>query len=457
MPRTAHLAIAASLAALFAAPVCTQDKTQEPTALLSASEQGSLRNKLIKYLEADEEYMGATSSKDREKAGRARTKAKEDFDKEWDRLSKKGELVGSMADMRAIFENCFTIKRLSYSLGQLRKGVNKEDGIEFSSWVPKSYRPEVPIQTVLLLPGSIGNGEWEKPQNYFESLYEKSSLANKSIIHVCQLPSGSELDVPPDYTKERAELEERTRIGSVFSGFAETMNTLNVDRSRVFLDCGKGNSAFGLRFVTLFPDRFAGLVLRDPVAVDGLRLGSLSNLPVLMFKTQDNGAVVEKIAKDLRELAPDGVTIVDATDAYPFKEANTIVEEWMEKQRRNMTPKTVIIEPNHDRFNRAYWVDMDTATPLLTSVADQKPRLKVTADRATNRIDVTAVGCESFLLYLNDDLVDLSKEFTVVVNGKAVTEQRVRSFSEMQKGMLQRRDWDYLFSVVYRTTVPSAK
>ena len=37
-----------------------------------------------------------------------------------------------------------------------------------------------------------------------------------------------------------------------------------------------------------------------------------------------------------------------------------------------------------------------------------------------------ARGVESFTLLLNDDLVDLDKEFTVVVNDKAVTEKRTR-------------------------------
>ncbi len=466
MSRTALLAIAASLFA-FVAPITAQDpgtpggtdpvtkeKAAAPDPLLTPAEQASLRSKLIKYLDADEVYMAATESKDREKAGKNRAKAKEAFDAEWDRLGKKGDLLGSMADMRAMFDNCFTVKRPSFSLNQLRKGVNKEDGVEFSFWVPKSYKPENPMSTVIVLPPAIAGGKWEKPQNYFEQLFEKSSLANNAIVHVCQLPDGAELDVPPDYTKEGAAQEEQRRIGAVFSGFKETMDTLNVDRARVYLDCGKGNSAFGLRFVTLFPDRFAGVILRDPIAVDELRLGSLASVPVLLFKTADNGQIVDALAARLRAVNPEGVTLVDATDAYPFKASNDVVEQWLGKQRRVMTPMRVVLEPNHDRFNRAYWVDMDTVTPLLTSAADKKPRLEVTADHATNRIDVKAVGVESFSIYLNDGLVDLSKEFTVVVNGKAVTEKRIRSFSLMQEGLLQRRDWDYLYPVVYSTTVP---
>ena len=57
-------------------------------------------------------------------------------------------------------------------------------------------------------------------------------------------------------------------------------------------------------------------------------------------------------------------------------------------------------------------------------------------------------------MLLNDALVDLSKEFTVVVNGKAVQEKRRRSFRDMHSRMMTRNDWGYLFPVRYVTTVP---
>ena len=56
--------------------------------------------------------------------------------------------------------------------------------------------------------------------------------------------------------------------------------------------------------------------------------------------------------------------------------------------------------------------------------------------------------------HFNDDLVDLDKEFTIVVNGKAIKETRRRSFVEMKSRMLERNDWDYIFPVRYVTSVP---
>jgi hypothetical protein len=126
----------------------------------------------------------------------------------------------------------------------------------------------------------------------------------------------------------------------------------------------------------------------------------------------------------------------------------------MAEQKRNMTPKKVVIEPNHDRFKRAYWVTVDRADPLLGTPAETRPRIEVEADRATNRIVVKSRGIESFVLFLNDDLVDLDKEFTVEINGKAIPETLKRSFAGMRDRMVSRRDWEYLFPVEYKSTVP---
>jgi hypothetical protein len=55
---------------------------------------------------------------------------------------------------------------------------------------------------------------------------------------------------------------------------------------------------------------------------------------------------------------------------------------------------------------------------------------------------------------LNDDLIDLNKEFTIVINGKAIKETRRRSFRDMKRRMMERNDWSYLFPVSYIATVP---
>lgn len=442
------------------APAAGQDPAPgAKAALLAPAEQEGLRTKLIKYLDAEERWQGASGLKNREKASKAREKAKDEFEKDWAKLEKKGDLLGSMADMYAIFQNCFVIEKPTAGLGQLRAEKLKEDGTEYSFWLPKTYVPEKPHRTVVVLPGTTAAnavGTWTKPADYFAATWDKTNLVNSAIVQVCQIPAGLELDPVPDFSREGAAAEEDRRNKTVFTAFGHLMGGCNVERNAVFLDCGRGSCGYGLRFLSMFPDRFAGIVLREPVAVDDIRLGSLHGKPVLMLKTAANAAAVDALKTRLEGITPGSVTVLDTTDDYPHKGSAGDIETWMTKQKRDMTPNKVVIEPNHDLFKRAYWVNIDRADPLQGLPADARPRIEVEADRASNRIVVKARGIESFALFLNDDIVDLSKEFTVVVNDKAVVEKRVRSFRDMRERMVTRRDWEYLFPVTYATQVPKA-
>lgn len=428
--------------------------------LLTPAEQSTLRDKLVKYLEADELYQRAESLKDRDKANKSREKTKEAFQKEWDLRLKKGNLVGSMADLRALYDNCFAVPAPKFTPGTLRKEKVKDSALEYTLFLPKTYKADKPMRTILVLPGTTAADQtstWVDGERYFEAVWDKTTALADTIIHVSHLPSGAsgiEMDPVPDFSRDGQDAQEGKRIEAVFSSFGLTMAAVNVDRSRVFMDCARGNCGFGLRFISMFPDRWAGVVLRHPTAIDDIRIGSLLGLPVLMIKTPATAAVVDALKARLEAQSPNSVTVIDATDEYPHKAAAGAIEAWMGKQRRTMSPARVVIEPNHDRFNRAYWVRMGPMNPLHIGPADSKPRIEVQADRANNRIVVKARGVENFSLLLNDDLIDLDKEFTVVVNDKAVTEKRTRDLRSMQERLVQRRDWDFLFPVEYNSSVP---
>jgi hypothetical protein len=429
--------------------------SQQP--LLSSQEQASLRDKLRKFLADDEDYSLAQTARDREKTSRSREKTKEAFETEWKKIEKKHNLMASMPDLRAIFENCFPRKRPSHSLGILQRRSMKEFGIDYCFQAPKAYRPEETWPTMVVLPSSKAGGqpgEWVKATDYFAEVWDGTAWTNEAIVHVLQPPEPLEFDPVPDYGRENAEVDEDRRNRAVLASFGEIVNSLNVDRARIFLDCGRGMCGYGIRLTTLFPDRFAGLVLRHPTAIDGLRFGSLLGTPILMLRTAETSAVVDDLKKRIEEVSPNSVTVIDAAGAYPHKDSADSIAEWLRTRRRNMSPTRVVVEPNHDRFNRAYWVDIDIADPLVTSADDKKARIEVVADRAANRITVKTVSVERFELLLNDDLVDLDKEFTVVVNDKAVIEKRSRSFRDMLERVVQRSDWDYIFPVRYVTTVP---
>ena len=424
-------------------------EAQEP--LLAEREHKSLSSKLQDYLQKDAEYEFAEGFRNREKANKKRLDAKEKFEKEWEKALKKGNVLASMPDLRAIFYNCFTIPKQKHGTGKLYP--REHDFGNYGIFVPKKYSYKQPWTTLLVLPGGKA-GTWDRPGDYFAATWEESEAVNDFIVHIPVIPQGLELDPVPDYNRDNAEVEEDRRIRPVLGTFGYVLKNYNVDRGKVFLDCGREACGFGVRLVTLFPDRFAGLILRDPTAVDDIRLGSLRGTAILLMKTAANAQLVDALQKRLEEKNPGKVTVLDAKGNYPHAESAADIAAWTADQKRDMDPSKVVLEPNHDRFNRAYWVDIQAADSLLTTTAEEKPRLEVTADRETNRITVDAVGVEQFELLLNDDLVDLDKEFTIVINGKAIKEKRNRNFALMLRDMKMRFDWDYLFPVKYQTTVP---
>ena len=89
---------------------------------------------------------------------------------------------------------------------------------------------------------------------------------------------------------------------------------------------------------------------------------------------------------------------------------------------------------------------------LLT--AAEKPKLIVEADRETNRIEVQATSVNTFQLLLNDALVNLDEEFTVVINGKAMTQFRGRSLNTLTEGIMAAGDPSWIFTAKFQASVP---
>lgn len=440
-----------SLLATTLAPQNSAASGQESEPVLASREQKTLSDKLRKYLAAETRYENSTG-KARSKASKARRKAKEAFDKDWAKADDKG-VLGSMVDLKAVFHNCFENKRPGVGKGNFYMRDVSDTPFKYGLQIPKKYSEKNPLTTMVVLPSGKA-GTWTKPKDYFANVWAGTNLLHTAIVLMPMLPQGLEMDAIPDYSRDNAEKEEQRRIGSVFSPFGFVINNYNVDRSRVFLDCGTENCGYGVRLASLFPDRWAGIILRDPTQVDDIRIGSLLSVPILAIETSANAARVSALKKRWDETCPGMMTVILGKGDAPHLASAPDIESWMKDKNRTMTPTKITLEPNHDRFNKAYWVDIDVADSLLTATPGKEPRLQVVADRAANRITVDAQGIERFEILLNDDLVDLTKEFTIVINGKAIKETRRRSFRDMKRRMRERNDWSYLFPVSFLATVP---
>lgn len=422
----------------------------EQKPVLTAAEQKSLHDKLAKMIDTRNEYDSA-DDRQREKAAKRYAAAKEAFQKEWDnKVEKKGDLMKSFVDLQAIFENCFTYPRASAA--SIRK-ENAKDGLPAYSYaIPKSYKPDVPTRTVLMLPGRDEKG-WIEGRDWFGLTWDKTEAVDDTIFHIPAI-GDIDLDPAPDYGKVGADAQETQRIAAMLRSFGELQRNYNVDRSRLFLDAGKDACAFALRVANHFPDRFAGVILRHPTEVDGIRIGSLNGLPILLLKSAATAAACDALEKRINALSAGQCTVIDGKGEYPFAASAADIDAWMDNVRRQINRQKVVLEPNDDRFCKGYWVAITGMDTIFTAPPDKKPRVAVQADPAANRITVDAVGVESVELLLNDALIDLDKEFTVVVNGKARSEKRNRDFNRMLEYALQKFDSDFLFPATIRVLVP---
>ncbi len=427
-----------------------QQKAQKAKTVLSASDHKNLNGKVKKWFDLWIKYTNASKPKDRMKLGGQRRKARDAFDKEFRKKTAKKNALNSVPDLKAIFHNAFakTYKRISVS-GEVK--VSKSGAYSFVA--PKGYNPKLSYRMVLTIPGFIDD-DWKSAKSHFDAAWKGYAGTSNTLFVVPNLEeSGEDFDSSVDFSVADAIDKERVRLGAFLGPCGDIQRTYNIDRQRFILDVGQGSTYFGLRMATYFPDRFAGVIVRWPAAVDDLRLASISNLPVLLVSSKETAEDCDQLKKRLEE-AGGKVSVVKAPDAWPFPAAKAEIGAWMDEQNRNLYPKHVRLEPNHDQYHNAYWVKMGTAEPLQSVAKEDRPFLEVTADREANRIEVKANNVQDFLIDLNDDLVDLTKPFTVVINGVAQKVEKRASLRFLFTKLQGTFDPNRIFTAKFSSTVP---
>lgn len=450
------------LTALLSITACAlppQDQKEAPKddrfeSVLSKSEQESLGNLLRGWFKARAAYRDAPEGARREIAGKKEEAAKEKFIKEWGAKSKKADVLGCVGDLRAIFAGCFEFERKTGSTDvQKFKGRKNEP---FEAVVPKRYRPGVPTPTVLMIRGSSERG-WALGNEWWSSIWKPAPDAADFIAILPPLDDAMDLDPPLDWAKPGSEEQDKARLWAVMIPMGEANHALHIDRDRLYLDCGKGSCLFGLRLATIFPQMFAGVVLREPPDPASLRLESLTGMPVLLLRTDATKAACQKVADALNELQEGSCTLLDAKGSYPYPESANEVVAWCKGRKRDLMRLRVVIANNYDPFSRdAYWVAMGKAASVLEVSGAAKPYLDVATDRSANRVTVTAKNVEHFTLLLNDALVDLDKAFTVVVNGKALAPVKLeRNLRDLCERVYIKGDPGHLFPAAHTFVVPA--
>jgi len=346
-----------------------------------------------------------------------------------------------------VFEDAFAPAKTPPANGVT---VCEKEGEERVVFLPDDYEPSKAQPTVVLIGGRKQRGDAAAMKAYLEETWGEAARREHMTVIAPVVPPDVDLDRAHHKGPDKEKLTEEA-IAAVFRPLGAAWMNVHSSRDRVVIDCGRGASAFGLRLVSMFPDRFAGIVLRWPVADDTLRVEALQGMPVLLIRSPETKATCDRLRKQLNVQTPGSCQVLTPPGEYPFA-GETGIAEWSRQQRRDAMAKRVVVAPIHDRFHHNRWIRIRRADPVAGAPKDNAPLLIADADREKNTITVTARGVQAFTVMVGPSLVDV-RDFTLIVNGKEQNVKLQPSFDYMFRSLSDRFDPGILVTGRYKVSL----
>ena len=323
--------------------------------------------------------------------------------------------------------------------------------------IPQSYEPTHDYALVVCLHGAGFTGE-----AYLDRW--KSRLGENYILACPTYPAGAW------FTRRAEDL--------VLATVQVVRQRYRIDPDRIFLS-GMSNGGIGAWLIGMHhAPLFAGLA---PMAsgIDDVLFPFLENLrttPVyIIHGSQDQVMPVElsrKLAGELKNLDyPFIYREHDRTHAmagghfFPREELPDLVK-WFDNQRRMPVPKTVTVVRDASHLLPFGWVRIDATDQIASFSEDlvdkrddsirKRTYARLTAQvTGPNRIDVRTDRVRQYTLYLNDDLVDLSKPVVITIDGQPSFEGLLTPHVEtLLRQARLRHDPAQLFPAQVTLTVP---
>jgi hypothetical protein len=189
------------------------------------------------------------------------------------------------------------------------------------------------------------------------------------------------------------------------------MADYKIDPNRIIL-AGSGFGADGvLNYAIGSAWRFSGLVLTGGTSASAA-LPNVAHLPVLAYAAEAAGDESAKTHATLKTLLGDKYVAADASAEWGggTAEGGAKLLEWLGTCVRNRYPLPSKWTKTDDAERTGYWLSINktfTEEPAEATIAVAK-----------GKIEITTVNVAQFDLYLNDLLVNLDKEFELIVNGE---------------------------------------
>ena len=319
-----------------------------------------------------------------------------------------------------------------------------------SLFIPPTYQASKAYALVVCLHGFGFTGE-----EYLERW--RARLGEDYLLACPSYPSGAW------FTRRAEEL--------VLETIRQTGHRYHVDPDRVFL-MGMSNGGIGAWLIGMHhASLFAGLAPMASGLDDVLMpfLANLRNTPVyIIHGAKDQVMPVDLSRSIARELDVLGYQYVYREHQrehpmagghyFPREELPDLVA-WFNRQRREPLPTSLTVVRDGSHFQPFNWVRLDATDPIaafsddLVDKRDERIKRRVYARldasiTASNRIEVKAEHVQRYSLFLNEQLIDVSKPLMVVTNGRLSFEGTVTpSVETLLRQARLRRDSERLFSV----------
>lgn len=207
----------------------------------------------------------------------------------------------------------------------------------------------------------------------------------------------------------------------------EARRWFNVDSDRWYFE-GNGKTCAAVQKLAseIIPDRLAGVVLRNPTAPITNANSAMTTAFVLHDDTGKATAEAwSKLDEEHNRAAAAGA------------EGDTAAGDWLVAHQGRKLPSSYefVTTITTDDKSGTDW----TGTLRIVSVGSLgKPtNVTVTYDKDKNTVDLISSNLAEFIVYMNDDLLDLNKAVAIVVNGEEI-ENRV--FERRMRDMFEQAD-----------------
>lgn len=323
-----------------------------------------------------------------------------------------------------------------------QKAVIDSKDVRYALYVPPGYSPQIEYPLIVCLHGAGFDGN-----RYLERW---SARLGESYIIVCPSVEGGIW-----WTDDA--------VYQVISLIEEIKAIYNVDTNRIFLT-GMSNGGVGaLRIGITYADRFAGVIPMAGAMPDEALplLKNLKNTSVyIIHGSKDQVIPVEYSRKINNRLTELGYDVVYREHSrvhpeagghfFPSEELPDLIK-WLEGKKRNPYPKELIKLASNGEGTGCYWVRIDE-----TEQPKEKKEKKTNWSLFTqieakitdgNRIEVKSRKVRKYTLFLNDNIIDLSKPITIITNGRVSFEGLLKKDpSLLLKEARSRQDREMFFT-----------